>query len=564
MGSRSESPYSHIDRGSSDKMRYYNEGSPPPPVPSVQKTKSAMGSARARPMSVRIKDMALGALKIRGTDSRNESFRFRPKIPEFVKIQSSENDRNAWGAQRQVSTVDIIRSTAGPSGFDFLNDLNILNVHDTSERRSRLASKKFPPAPPKGGVPNLKTLNTKNLKRSHLLASEDVSPHDINNYYFSAVSMDQEQLEAACLSMLLTTVNDKVLNPQVIEEDNGSPSKSRSSARISHRLKQADYLKSSASSVHIRLRTALKDFVSAVSAKYTDTAYHGFHHAVDVTQMMYILMSYYLDDQLNEMEPFILLVSCLCHDIGHLGANNAFLKQDLNSPFVEEFGEESALEKFHVKTALEIIDEQRLFSPDFMSPVVKQKLVDMLTYLVLATDMEKHQHYMDLFIEESKKQDRFRRKSSFGWKIFRTSRSLKDDLGSEKSIPMPFLALTIKLADIANVSRDFNDAKKWAKALSKEFEAMGTLNSKNPEELPEHQKTCSDPDLNDLGKFTLSFMGAFAVPMAQVFASCSKRASWFLLTEMYTNMQMWLTISKDAAEMIHHDSDSESDYEGGD
>ena len=123
-------------------------------------------------------------------------------------------------------------------------------------------------------------------------------------------------------------------------------------------------------------------------------------------------------------EPFCLLVSCLCHDIGHLGANNAFLRQDENSEFIAEFGSESSLEHFHVKKAFEILDsvgfslhlvekccylkkeqfaysdiliQEQIFSPEFMHPATNEKLRELLEYLVLATDMEKHDKYMEIF-----------------------------------------------------------------------------------------------------------------------------------------------------------------------
>ena len=259
-------------------------------------------------------------------------------------------------------------------------------------------------------------------------------------------------------------------------------------------------------------------------------------------------------------EPFFLLVACLCHDIGHMGANNAFLRQEADSEFIREFGTDSSLERYHVKTALDILDTEKLFSEQFMDPSTKAELIDLLEYLILATDMEKHQFFMDSFYKDTQDPENIaflkRKKKSSSSASFRGFlRRTKTEM--DERIPRTFLAMTIKLADIANVSRDFPDAKEWARRLSFEFEAMGVLETTNPNDLIAQQKQCEDPDLNDLGKFTVSFMGAFAVPMAETYEAVSKKASWFLLQEMQSNINMWLTVSNDAKAMLEDDDDDD-------
>ena len=55
-------------------------------------------------------------------------------------------------------------------------------------------------------------------------------------------------------------------------------------------------------------------------------------------------------------------------------------------------------------------------------------------------------------------------------------------------MPKIYLAMTLKLADISNVTRSFEDSQEWAKLLNIEFSAMGRLESENPNELIEFQK----------------------------------------------------------------------------
>ena len=57
-----------------------------------------------------------------------------------------------------------------------------------------------------------------------------------------------------------------------------------------------------------------------------------------------------------------------------------------------------------------------------------------------------------------------------------------------KRIPRIYLAMTLKLADISNVTRSFDDSQEWAKLLNIEFSAMGRIESEDPNELIEFQK----------------------------------------------------------------------------
>mmetsp|Transcript_15563 Transcript_15563/g.19277 ORF Transcript_15563/g.19277 Transcript_15563/m.19277 type:complete len:108 (-) Transcript_15563:94-417(-) len=107
----------------------------------------------------------------------------------------------------------------------------------------------------------------------------------------------------------------------------------------------------------------------------------------------------------------------------------------------------------------------------------------------------------------------------------------------------------MKLCDIANVIRDFEDAREWARLLTFEFEAMGTVENNDPTKLIEQQQRCEEPRIEDLAKLTLGFMVVFAIPMARSFEAVSKAASEFILTEMLMNMQTWLALVQSSADL---------------
>lgn len=312
------------------------------------------------------------------------------------------------------------------------------------------------------------------------------------------------------------------------------------------------------------LRQVVSDFVDAVAAQYTSTQYHGFKHAVDVTQMMFML-GYYLQEVLADIHPFILIVTSLCHDIGHFGANNEFLRSDLlkKNEFIEKFSKVSSLERFHVTRMKEVVRNSKLFSKDFMHPSVRDSFCDLSEKLVLATDMEKHDKYIEEINEEITKQlqmkDRYRKSTADS-----ASAGGTVDAGS---VPLPFLYLAMKLCDIANVSREFADAKEWTTLLSLEFKAMGqfyeskesgSITKQNQAAIAENegpafvvadqltsqclidfQKHVGNPDLAYCGRLTLTFMVKCAIPMAKQLMRIQGQAGWFLIDKMYQNMQHW-------------------------
>ncbi len=53
--------------------------------------------------------------------------------------------------------------------------------------------------------------------------------------------------------------------------------------------------------------------------------YHNFTHAFDVAQTVYCYITQgKLQEMLLDLDIFVLLVSALCHDLDHMGVNNAF------------------------------------------------------------------------------------------------------------------------------------------------------------------------------------------------------------------------------------------------
>ncbi|KAF0309972.1 High affinity cGMP-specific 3',5'-cyclic phosphodiesterase 9A [Amphibalanus amphitrite] len=69
----------------------------------------------------------------------------------------------------------------------------------------------------------------------------------------------------------------------------------------------------------------LRRFLLRVFENYNVVPFHNFRHGFCVTQMMYSLVwACDLMVRIDPLDVFILLISCICHDLDHPGYNNIY------------------------------------------------------------------------------------------------------------------------------------------------------------------------------------------------------------------------------------------------
>merc|ERR1712157_72900 len=84
--------------------------------------------------------------------------------------------------------------------------------------------------------------------------------------------------------------------------------------------------------------------------------YHNWYHAVDVTHGVYRLFHTCVADQyLSQSERYALLVSSICHDVGHPGLNNTFLIETSHE-LAFRYNDKSPLENMHCARLFEFIN----------------------------------------------------------------------------------------------------------------------------------------------------------------------------------------------------------------
>ena len=318
-------------------------------------------------------------------------------------------------------------------------------------------------------------------------SGENGSKSDYNSMNYSALSRTQAELVEDAVGMLMETINDDLF---VVESA-------------------------------LECKEAVFEFVREVAKRYTDTAYHSFKHGVDVMQMMFLLTTRYLE--ISEVyyvdSPFCLLVAALCHDIGHFGVNNEGLRRSREMQ-VQTFGDKSPLEQYHLALAKTVVQDSELFTSKYLKQGVETKVLNVMSELILWTDMERHAEFMKEF---NKLRNSQRVRKSVRVRRFSYLRPEKE------LMPSLLLAATIKVCDLANVFRSFEDTREWANLLNME------MSGKN-----------RPGDEFEIAKFTFKFMSSTVTPMVEKYAFVSKEASEALQDRLSNNMENWSSL-KEAA-----------------
>lgn len=267
----------------------------------------------------------------------------------------------------------------------------------------------------------------------------------------------------------------------------------------------------------------LFDFVSKVRVVYRPNPYHDFRHGIDVMQFMNHLLSRE-DVSQRVLAPgqgfaasgeelrFMMLVACICHDAAHDGTNNAFLRKS-NSELVQRFGPESTLERLHAWHAEQLIGGSGIFE------VLKQNGAQMdstqflqeVRNLIMATDMEKHAALVS---------------------TFRNSPSAQ------------LLNMLIKVSDISNVARNFEEAKVWAKRLEAEMKLAAT---RYPDASASTAAAAAAPSPTSLAQSVIGFSRMFALPLIDAFDHAGlQETSRALRERVEQNIAEWERFSGDS------------------
>ncbi|KAG8227113.1 hypothetical protein J437_LFUL001657 [Ladona fulva] len=191
----------------------------------------------------------------------------------------------------------------------------------------------------------------------------------------------------------------------------------------------------------------LRRFLFAVYDNYNDVPFHNFRHCFCVAQMMYAMIcKAELMPRIGELETFILITSCICHDLDHPGYNNIY-QINARTELALRYNDISPLENHHCSVTFRILEEDPesdIFAN--LSPTDYRKVREGVIRCILATDMARHNEILAQFREIIP--------------IF--------DYENPAHINLLSMVL-IKVADISNEARPMNVAEPWLDRLLQEF-----------------------------------------------------------------------------------------------
>lgn len=109
-------------------------------------------------------------------------------------------------------------------------------------------------------------------------------------------------------------------------------------------------------------RQVLASFIMAAANGYSNQSiapYHNWAHAVDVTHGVFRMLNICSAERyLSSHERYALVVSAICHDIGHPGLNNPYLVETSHE-FAIRYNDRSPLENLHCAKLFEIVSQPK-------------------------------------------------------------------------------------------------------------------------------------------------------------------------------------------------------------
>ncbi|KAK3260405.1 hypothetical protein CYMTET_30635 [Cymbomonas tetramitiformis] len=268
------------------------------------------------------------------------------------------------------------------------------------------------------------------------------------------------------------------------------------------------------SAFNIAERT-LYTFVEEIRLKYLLNPYHNFVHAVDVTQMMFVLLTHGNAKQFfTHLDTLILMTAAVCHDVEHPGVNQAFLAA-IKDPRVAKYGNSSVLEKHHLGVTFALLADPRTDVFAGLSVAQAEEARKSLRNIVLATDMARHKEISE---------------------TFQRRLDVPEPLSCNSEEDRVLLSqMIMKCADLGNVTRSWKVGSPWCTFLAEEFSRQGDQEEQHG--LP--VTPMMDRRLIDVRKQSAGFIGFMALPMFELAARWLPELGMHVVPAIRANVDLW-------------------------
>ena len=273
--------------------------------------------------------------------------------------------------------------------------------------------------------------------------------------------------------------------------------------------------------IHLLEESKLDSFLMVISKTYQNTRalYHTSLHGVDVCYSTLMILTCLKNDEnqienISELEIVSLIISALCHDVGHPGLTNKFMINSKNELSII-YNDASVLENFHCAKTFQLLEnnEINIFSnlsnEDYL--LLRKKMIGE----ILATDMAFHFKIVNEYIEYKKNK-------------------------KDNKLQQYQLNFITHMADLFHNYKKFEISLKWVELLSKEFWNQGD----REKELGLSISFLCDRENFDVPKSQIGFITTFTIPPIDEFVDENIKFTIFK-NNATNNLSMWKKLQKE-------------------
>ena len=271
---------------------------------------------------------------------------------------------------------------------------------------------------------------------------------------------------------------------------------------------------------HLLDELKLDNFLITISNNYQNTKalYHSSLHGVDVCYSTYIILNLLKNENniipnISELDIVSLIISALCHDVGHPGLNNNFLINSKNEISII-YNDISVLENFHCSKTFKLLQNNNInifskFSKENFLLIRKKMIGE-----ILSTDLSLHFKIIDDFKEYKKNKD--------------------------KKLEQNQLNFITHISDLSHNYRKFDISLKWVELLMNEFWNQGD----KEKELGLPVSFLCDRDNVNVPKSQVGFINTFLVNTIQELVEVNKNFE-IMKKNALDNVKIWEKLEKE-------------------
>jgi len=283
--------------------------------------------------------------------------------------------------------------------------------------------------------------NTENLvfTLERLLDEADLSWEKVDSWEFNAIDIEDKQRHLTCLTFLVFNLG------------------------LSYKPDT---------------QKLLNAFTQAASIGYSNSKtvpYHNWYHAVDVTHCIFRMLNMCSSERfLSSHERYALVVSAICHDIGHPGLNNPYLVESSHELAIR-YNDRTPLENMHCARLFEIVNNPKTGIFSELDKSQYKEVRQVCIEAILHTDNTQHfamVKELQMFYEMNS--DVF----DISLQMY-NSQTLEFppteivDLFKEPEKKKLMRNLFLHFSDVSNPTKPFDICKQWAWAIIDEFFLQG-------------------------------------------------------------------------------------------